>query len=178
MADERKPGSTPENRAASNDKGGRRYFWRKKRGQKTASEENRPKEQPAAQKRGAPKSLNNEQVDRDPRAKRRRRRPRSRQCIGADPRLVVPFTPLKDDYVPPASIFIYTHVVRPDQRDNYEFRADHFSKISRRLEDFELDLSKLFPEDKGASATDADAEPTSPSDAWEGTEFDERDSLG
>jgi hypothetical protein len=181
MADDRKSGSTQENRAANNNKGGRRYFWRKKRGQKSASEESGPKEQPAAQKRAAPKLANNEKADRDLRTKRRRRRPRSRQGLGTEPKVVAPIAPLEDDYVSPTSIFVYTHVVRPDQRDNYEFRADHFSKVSRRLEDFDIDLSKIFPEDKGKWATDASAEQTTtqtlPSTTWEGTEFDERDSA-
>ncbi len=180
MADDRKSGPTQENRPANHDKGGRRYFWRKKRGQKS-TEEGGPKEQssiqqPAAQKRGAPKVANNEKVDRDAYTKRRRRRPRSRQGVGPEPKVVVPVTPLADDYKAPASIFIYTHVVRPDQRDNYEFRADHFSKVSRRLEDFDLDLSKLFPEDRANLSPEAAAALMPPEVSWEGTEFDERDS--
>ncbi|CAN5448963.1 hypothetical protein BH10CHL1_BH10CHL1_38630 [soil metagenome] len=182
MADERKSSSSPENRSANQDKGGqRRYFWRKKRG-KTAGDENAPKEQaasnqPVAQKRTAPKTANNDKVgDRDARTKRRRRRPRSRQGIGPEQKNMAPITPLADNYVPPASIFIYTHVVRPDQRDNYEFRADHFSKVSRRLEDFDLDLSKLFPEDRANLSPEALAALVVPEVDWEGTEFDERDS--
>ncbi len=181
MADERKSGSPQENRSASQDKGGqRRYFWRKKRGQKPG-EETGAKEQPAAQqpaqRRAAPKATNNDRGgDRDPRTKRRRRRPRSRQGVGLDPKTVAPVTPLADNYVAPASIFIYTHVVRPDQRDNYEFRADHFSKVSRRLEDFDLDLSKLFPEDRANLSPEQLAALVVPEVDWEGTEFDERDS--
>ncbi|MCX6047269.1 MAG: hypothetical protein NT075_19360 [Chloroflexi bacterium] len=183
MADERKSGPPQENRSAGQDKGGqRRYFWRKKRGQKAAGEENTTKEQPAAQqpgaqRRAAPKAANNDKGgDRDPRAKRRRRRPRSRQGLSPEPKTAAPVTPLADNYVPPASIFIYTHVVRPDQRDNYEFRADHFSKVSRRLEDFDLDLSKLFPEDRANMSPEQIAALTPPEVDWEGTEFDERDS--
>ncbi|MDQ3249336.1 MAG: hypothetical protein M3Q45_09030, partial [Chloroflexota bacterium] len=65
----------------------------------------------------------------------------------SEPKVIAPVTPPDHDYVPPLSIFVYTHVVRPDQRDSYEFRSEHFSKVSRSLEEFEIDLSKLFPEE-------------------------------
>jgi len=162
MADEKQSGSASEGGAGNSDKGGRRrYFWRKKRGQKPGGEAEQPKEQPAKEqpskeqaggaRRSTPKAAsNNEKVDRDPRNKRRRRRPRSRQGLTAEPKVIAPVAPIEDDYVAPKSVFIYTHVVRPDQRDSYEFRADHFAKGGRRLEDFDLDLSLIFPED-GAS---------------------------
>jgi hypothetical protein len=53
------------------------------------------------------------------------------------------------DYAPPADVFIYTHISRPGSRDSYEFRADHFSRVGRRLEDYEIDLSKLIADEGG-----------------------------
>ena len=41
-------------------------------------------------------------------------------------------------------VFVYTHVIRPSVRDSYEFRTEHFAKASRRLEDFNIDLSPFF----------------------------------
>ena len=165
MADDKRSGSAPEGGAGNSDKGGRRrYFWRKKRGQKPEGgdaeqpreqtpKEQAPKAQANSQRRSTPKAANpnnnnnNEKGDRDPRNKRRRRRPRSRQDILPEPKVIAPVNPIEDNYVAPKSVFIYTHVVRPDQRDSYEFRADHFAKGGRRLEDFDIDLSIIFPED-------------------------------
>jgi hypothetical protein len=48
-------------------------------------------------------------------------------------------------YVPPQSVYIYEHSVHPELRDTYEFRPDHFSKVGRTLDDYQIDLSKLFP---------------------------------
>lgn len=153
MADEKRSGPAQEGSAGGGDKGGRRrYFWRKKRGQKATGNEPAPKAQPApAKQRSTPKANHQEKekaekADRDQRTRRRRRRPRSRQNgAGLDPKVIALPAPIEDDYVPPKSIFIYTHVVRPDQRDTYEFRAEHFGKSGRHLEDFAIDLSNLFP---------------------------------
>lgn len=45
---------------------------------------------------------------------------------------------------PSPPVVVYTHVIRPDVRDSYEFRSEHFSKVTRRLEDFKIDLSPFF----------------------------------
>ncbi|RIK41817.1 MAG: hypothetical protein DCC57_18715, partial [Chloroflexi bacterium] len=45
---------------------------------------------------------------------------------------------------PSPRVVVYTHVIRPDVRDSYEFRSEHFSKVTRRLEDFKIDLSPFF----------------------------------
>ena len=155
MADEKRSNSAPANRPVGGEgRGQRRYFWRKKRGQKTGSETPEPKEQKEQKEqssnskrtsnRAAPPA--SEKVDRNQRTKRRRR-PRSRQGGLPDPKVIAPPPVMEDSYVPPASVFIYTHVVRPEQRDSYEFRSEHFSKISRQLEDFDIDLSILFPDE-------------------------------
>lgn len=82
---------------------------------------------------------------------RRRRRRRARKD-GPQESQVEPIGDITDlDYVPPSSVFIYTHIVRSGARDAaYEFRSERFgaTSIGRRLEDYRLDLSVLFPEDK------------------------------
>jgi hypothetical protein len=53
------------------------------------------------------------------------------------------------EYIPPLSVFIYTHTTHPEMRDSYEFRPEHFSRGGRRIEDFHIDISSLFVEDSG-----------------------------
>jgi hypothetical protein len=59
------------------------------------------------------------------------------------------------DLPPLVPAFVYTHVLRPMVRDSFEFRTEHFSKVTRRLEDFHIDLTPLYPEggDEIKSAT-------------------------
>ena len=63
-------------------------------------------------------------------------------------------------------------MIRPSTRDSYEFRSDPFSKISRRLEDFHIDLSSIFPE--GGAAPEP-AAPASILDFDFEDDFDEDD---
>ena len=53
---------------------------------------------------------------------------------------------IEREYKPPEAVYTYTHVVRADQRDAYEFRSDHFSHTSRHLEDYTIDLSPILTE--------------------------------
>jgi hypothetical protein len=66
------------------------------------------------------------------------------------------------EYVPPLSVFIYTHTVRPDMRESYEFRSEHFSKVGHSLEEYGIDVSPLFDEsarvDYGAAVAQAFAD--------------------
>jgi hypothetical protein len=79
-----------------------------------------------------------------PRQRKARRKARSRQRNLDESRA----QPTADvEYAPPKSVFIYTHSAHPEMRDSYEFRPDHFSKVGRRLEDFQIDISSLFAED-------------------------------
>ena len=77
---------------------------------------------------------------------RRRRRDRSRRPSQETNSSTAALKEIDFDYVRPESVFIYTHVSRPDQRDSYEFRAETFGGTGRRLEDFDIDLSLLFPD--------------------------------
>jgi hypothetical protein len=82
---------------------------------------------------------------RENRERRRRRRMRARQRGPNETAAPVVEDVLKD--LPPlVPAFVYTHVLRPAMRDSFEFRTEHFSKVTRRLEDFHIDLSPLYPD--------------------------------
>lgn len=131
MADE-KPASGNANR---NNNRRRNFRSRKRNASRPASVDAPP--QPAAQS-----------PDRDPARARRERRARRRRRNKGGQAGQYPAgatLPVEDqlDVVAPASVYIYTHVVRPVVRDSYEYRSEHFSKVSRQLEDFQIDLSAL-----------------------------------
>lgn len=85
------------------------------------------------------------------RQRKARRKARSRQRA-ADESKTQPTVDADVEYVPPKSVFIYTFSAHPEMRDSYEFRPEHFSKVGRRIEDFQIDISSLFV----AGVTDAD----------------------
>ncbi|MEM7537682.1 MAG: hypothetical protein AAF639_36265 [Chloroflexota bacterium] len=88
------------------------------------------------------------------RAREKRRRRRSRSKDRYDDHYGEPETvntgvsilkAINDEYVPPKEVFIYTHVNHSaEHREHYEFRSDHFANVSRRLEDYQIDLSPLY----------------------------------
>lgn len=87
----------------------------------------------------------NNKGDRSGRGRRRRRRS-VRERI--DEPTTIPGSTLAmidQEYVPPQSVFVYTYVLRPGHLSSHEFRPEHFSRVGRRLEDFDIDLSVLFP---------------------------------
>lgn len=91
----------------------------------------------------APKPV--EKSVRENRERRRRRRMRARQRGQNESQTPVIEDILKD--LPPlVPAFVYTHVLRPAVRDSFEFRTEHFSKVTRRMEDFHIDLSPLYPD--------------------------------
>ncbi|MEZ4710373.1 MAG: hypothetical protein R3A44_24435 [Caldilineaceae bacterium] len=51
---------------------------------------------------------------------------------------------IEQEYTPPASVFVYTHVVRPSSGGGYEFRSESFPKSSRRIEDYQIDYSHIM----------------------------------
>ena len=77
------------------------------------------------------------------RNRKTRRRARSRQRPAEENRTQT-VTEIAVAYVPPTAVFVYTHSANPDLRDTYEFRPEHFSSVGRRLEDYQIDISKLF----------------------------------
>lgn len=83
-------------------------------------------------------------------ARKARRRARSRQRYD-DNRTVN--LEAEVAYVAPQAVYVYEHSAHPELRDAYEFRPDHFSKVGRTLNDYEIDLTKLFPGDMAADGT-------------------------
>lgn len=73
-----------------------------------------------------------------------RRKSRSRQRVNEEARRQA-MQELEAEYIAPESVFVYTFSVHSEMRD-YEFRPEHFSRVGRRLEDYQIDLAKLFPE--------------------------------
>lgn len=119
----------------------RRSLRSKQRGRKPGEggEVREPREQPVAPKPTVEKNV------RDNRDRRRRRRMRAKQRGPNETAPPVVEDILKD--LPPlVPAFVYTHVLRPAMRDSFEFRTEHFSKVTRKLEDFHIDLSPLYPD--------------------------------
>jgi hypothetical protein len=144
----------------NNGRGGRRRYFRR-RPATTGSSSGAPSKEPAfAKKPEGPREPVN---DRAGRMGRRRRRSRNRSGPIVTPRVEPTAESIVnlEDYQPPSNVFVYTHVLRPDSRDSYEFRAEHFSKLGRRLEDYEIDLSLLFSDDQRAEADDEEHAPES-----------------
>lgn len=147
------------------DKGGgrRRYFRRRKRTQQPAEtpspETRRPQESRKAQEaptknrtRNSAKNEGSNKGDRDRRGRRRRRRSRSER--GDETPVVRESTvaAIDHEYTLPKAVFVYTYVLRPSHLATHEFRPEHFSRVGRRLEDFQIDLSPLFPAEGKAKA--------------------------
>jgi hypothetical protein len=146
MAGEKPAGNQPANQGSGNSNKGpnrnnRRRSLRSKRRGRKPEESSEPRE--ARIQPSAPKPV--EKSVRDNRERRRRRRMRAKQRgPGETPAPAVEDT-LKD--LPPlVPAFVYTHVLRPAMRDSFEFRTEHFSKVTRKLEDFHIDLSPLYPD--------------------------------
>jgi len=136
----------------------RRYFRRRKPATKAQEpapkpESRKPQEQAPAKSRTRTNAKTEvaSKNERDRRGGRRRRR-RSR----SDRVETVPvvqesiLTTIDHEYTPPKAVFVYTYVLRPGAPSSHEFRPEHFSRVGRRLEDFEIDLSPLFRDEKEA----------------------------
>lgn len=141
MAEDRSTTSSRSGRS-----GRRRYFRRRPAGAK-GGDDARGKEAPTArraeQETDAPAARNS-------RMTRRRKRTRSRaaEAVAQPTTATAESITNLSDYRPPDQVFIYTHITRPGSRDSYEFRAEHFSKVGRRLEDYDIDLSSLYPDEE------------------------------
>ena len=160
MAGEKPAGNTPANAGGGNANKGpnknnrRRSLRSKRRGRKPeeGGEAREPRDsrdtrgevrEPRPPQPNAPKAV--DKNVRDNRERRRRRRMRAKQRGPNETTTHVVEDVLKD--LPPlVPSFVYTHVIRPSVRDSYEFRTEHFSKVTRKLEDFHIDLAPLYPE--------------------------------
>jgi hypothetical protein len=171
MAGEKESGSQPsnagggnankgQNRNNSNNNSGnnssnnnRRRSLRSKRRARKPEEANEPREtraprdarEPREARLQPPQPKSAEKNVRDNRDRRRRRRMRAKQRGQNEIAAPVVEDTFKD--LPPfVPAFVYTHVLRPAMRDSFEFRTEHFSKVTRKLEDFHIDLSPLYPD--------------------------------
>ena len=105
---------------------------------------------PAARGAQASRDASGERTGRS--SSRRRRKSKGRRG-GEGVREQAPLTQAQEiNYEPPTSVYIYTHIVRPAGSGNYEFRAEHFSKLGRTLDDYAIDVSPLFDEAARAAA--------------------------
>jgi hypothetical protein len=133
--------------------GRRRYFRRRQRTGKNSEtnlrETGAGNTSKSNKARSNEKPVTPEREVRTPTTSRRRRRSRVRSAPSVIPRAETPEESIVDldDYAPPASVFVYSYILRPDMRDSYEFRAEHFSGVGRKLEDYQLDVSVLFSEE-------------------------------
>jgi hypothetical protein len=204
MADERQtnnPGRSGEGRSGGR-KEGRGFLSRKKRGRKSSGEAKAAGGTPAAPKSTPPKSTapksaapksaaskpaaQNDAAAQERRERRRRRRVRSRQQRGQEgsrdsgresrqggKNAPNDLLDMGDTTLKP--VFIYTHVLRPAVREAFESRSEHFSKVTRKLEDFNIDLEPLFAERTETSPAGALAplRPLSDFDYLDDEEYDE-----
>jgi hypothetical protein len=137
-APDHKPGANPPRRRFRSDR---------RRDRNPPGEGNAPgeaREQPSVH----PKALDKAQQERRERRRRRRLKAKQRGADETRPEMMAPDPELD---LPPKPVFVYTHVIRPAVRDSYEFRSEHFSKVTRRLEDFRIDLSPLFRSEEEAA---------------------------
>jgi hypothetical protein len=160
MADEKPTGNNPANPGNNNankdaGKSNRRRSLRsKRRGRKPEeasesreSRESRAPREQRAQPNNAPKAAEKSIADNRDRRRRRRMRAKQRGQSETTTTTVAPVVENTFKDLPPlVPAFVYTHVLRPSIRDSFEFRTEHFSKVTRKMEDFHIDLSPLYPD--------------------------------
>ena len=158
----------------------RRYFRRRKPATKAQEpapkpESRKPQEQTPAKSR--PRTNANAKAEaankneRDRRGGRRRRRRSRSDRVETVPGVQESILATIDhEYTPPKAVFVYTYVLRPGAPSSHEFRPEHFSRVGRRLEDFEIDLSPLFRDEKEARRAFKPARQAEPEEA-EAPEF-------
>lgn len=113
---------------------------------RTGPRGNRPPRDERGKSGGNNYSNNNSNNGNRPRRRRRRSRQEQSELVTTVSESTL--DAIAHDYVAPKSVFIYTHVSRPANQGMSEYRAEHFTKAGRRLEDFSIDLSILFGDNK------------------------------
>ncbi len=123
---------------------------------RTGPRNNRPAKDERGRSSGNSSSnSNNSNNNNSNRPRRRRRRSRQEQVDSVATVRESTLDAIAHDYVAPQSVFIYTHVSRPANQGMSEYRAEHFTKAGRRLEDFSIDLSVLFGDNRQKAGTNA-----------------------
>lgn len=151
MAQESQGGRADSGRSGSRK---RRYF-RRKPGERTnqgdapgAAPEKSARTAPDARAKQPPAQNTGDRIGRT--GNRRRRKSKGRRSeAGREQSAAVQAQEI--DYVPPTSVYIYTHIVRPST-STYEFRSEHFSKVGRTLDDYDIDVAPLFDAEARAKA--------------------------
>ncbi|MBV7337765.1 hypothetical protein KFU94_57955 [Chloroflexi bacterium TSY] len=122
----------------------RRYFRWKKNTDSSSEKKSSSESSSSSRRNNNPESTRQSRNSRV-RQKRRRRRDRRRERSSAptlSERSIL--DDIQKEYKPPSSVFVYTHVVRPNfSNGGYEFRSDHFNKPSRTIDDYNIDLSDI-----------------------------------
>ena len=113
---------------------------------RTGPRGNRPPRDERGRSGGNNNNNNNSNNGNRPRRRRRRSRQEPPNAVATVSESTL--DAIAHDYVAPKSVFIYTHVSRPANQGMSEYRAEHFTKGGRRLEDFSIDLSILFGDNK------------------------------
>jgi hypothetical protein len=158
----RGPGRESGNSDSSRSRKGRRRYFQTKKDGRSQSSGNQPGGQASGQSGQSNQASQSGQSQRGqennrrgdgkrgeeaPRQRKARRRARSRQRYDDGRRSDAASLEAEVAYTAPQSVYIYEHSAHPELRDSYEFRPDHFSKVGRTLDDYQIDLSKLFPGD-------------------------------
>lgn len=165
MAEEKESPKNKSGGSGNRKRSRRRYFKRKKNDANDSGggESSKTQKKSGGEQQGRSKQSRN---------RRRRRRSKSRSGNGSNSE---PVKALELDYTAPESVFIYTHVLRPEQRDSYSFRSEISAGTGRTLDDFDIDLSLLFPDEaKQIESGIADPEATIAGSA-DGLVWDEDD---
>jgi hypothetical protein len=156
MADKNKQSSnqnSASNQGGSKESGGsrrkrrsrgksrKRRFRQKKRSQEANAEKSRSSnKQKGKQQSGGDGSSRSSRRRRNARARRRRRERRRADAQAVENSII---EEIDKEYVPPESVFIYTHTMRPSLSSPYEFRSESLPLPTRQVEDFGIDLSGI-----------------------------------
>ncbi|MCB0099001.1 MAG: hypothetical protein KDE50_07290 [Caldilineaceae bacterium] len=142
MTQRKSSGSNAKNEGKSDQNNRKRPLRRRRRrrtdGEKNSQSANRT-ERSSRQSRGGGDKSSGDRRRRTSQARRRRRVRRSRN----EPTAPSIMDDIEQEYTAPTSVFVYTHVVRPNS-GGYEFRSESFPKSSRRIEDYQIDYSHIM----------------------------------
>ena len=149
MAEQQSENRDNKSKSGNRKRGRRRYFRRKKSNQadapsKESAQQGAKPDAKQTKERRSKRADSSESKSGSGRSRRRKRtRTRSNRETQSRSRKTI-MQEIDESYKAPEAVFIYTHVLRPDSRDSYEFRSDHFANITRKLDDFRIDLSPVL----------------------------------
>ncbi len=169
MAEEKEKPQGKSSGSGNRRRGRRRYFKRKKNNSGDAQKSENDSTQKDSQK--------NTGGGQQRRSKAQRNRRRRRQSRTGNNSRSSSVKKLEIDYTAPESVFIYTHVLRPEQRDSYSFRSEISAGTGRTLDDFDIDLSLIFPDESKQDETVIDASDYSIHSEVQSDDSDDSDNI-